>query len=226
MTEYGLPASLASRIRFCGYVCSPPPIDTMTRDAFPLPSRDSRPTVLATTGGGEDGFATLETFVEAAAQADWRAIVVAGSQSAPEKRQQLREAAKDAGVTYYTFVRGLDAWFGVVDAIVCMGGYNTLAEAVSRGTRTVCVPRVVPRTEQLIRAEAFAKLGLLRYVHPDELTPDRLRAEVDGALGLSRDELAEIARTRLGFDGAAQAANQLLELARRGTSAPQPAGLR
>jgi len=226
VTEYGLPASLASRIRFCGYVCSPPPIDTMTRDAFPLPSRDSRPTVLATTGGGEDGFATLETFVEAAAQADWRAIVVAGSQSAPEKRQQLREAAKDAGVTYYTFVRGLDAWFGVVDAIVCMGGYNTLAEAVSRGTRTVCVPRVVPRTEQLIRAEAFAKLGLLRYVHPDELTPDRLRAEVDGALGLSRDELAEIARTRLGFDGAAQAANQLLELARRGTSAPQPAGLR
>ena len=226
VTEYGLSPSLASRVRFCGYVCSPPPMDSMTRDAFPMPSPDFRPTVLATTGGGEDGFSILETFVEAAARADWRAIVVAGSQSAPEKRQQLRDAAKEAGVAYYTFVRGLDAWFGVVDAIVCMGGYNTLAEAVSRGTRTVCVPRVVPRTEQLIRAKAFANLGLLRYIHPDELTAERLRSEVENALELSREELAEVARMRLGFDGATQAAGHLLELARRVTAAPQPAGLR
>jgi predicted glycosyltransferase len=225
VTEYGLPAALASKIRFCGYVCSPPPQDSMTRDGFPIPQGD-RPTVLATAGGGEDGFAILETFVQAAAGANWNAIVVAGSQSAPEARQQLRDAAKEAGATYYTFVRGLDAWFGIVDAVVCMGGYNTLSETVSRGTRTVCVPRVVPRTEQLIRAEAFAKLGLLRYVHPDELTPERLRTEVDAALELSREELAEIARTRLGFDGAARAAEQLLELARRGASAPQPTGLR
>ena len=225
VTEYGLPTSLASRIRFCGYVCSPPPMDTMTRDAFPLPSPDSRPTVLATAGGGEDGFAILETFVEAAARSNWRAIVVAGSQSAPEKRQELREAAKNAGVAYYTFVRGLDAWFGVVDAIVTMGGYNTLAEAVSRGTRTVCVPRVVPRTEQLIRAKAFADLGLLRYIHPDELTAERLHREVEGALETSREELAEIARTRLGFDGATQAAEHLLELARRVTVPAQPASL-
>lgn len=225
VTEYGLPSSLASRIRYCGYVCSPPPVDHMTRDAFPLPARDSRrPTVLATAGGGEDGFAILETFIEAAARADWRAVVVAGSQSAPEKRQRLREAAHEAKVAYYTFVRGLDAWFGAVDAIVCMGGYNTLAEAVSRGTRTVCVPRVVPRTEQLIRAKAFARLGLLRYVRPDELTPDRLRAEVDGVLGRSREELAEIARTRLGFDGAARAAEHLHELSRQ-VKPPQPATL-
>jgi predicted glycosyltransferase len=226
VTAYGLPASLASKIRFCGYVCSPPPLDTMTRDGFPIPSHGDRPTVLATAGGGEDGFAILESFVQAAASADWHAIVVAGSQSAPDKRQLLRDAAKEAGATYYTFVRGLDAWFGVVDAVVCMGGYNTLAETVSRGTRTVCVPRVVPRTEQLIRAKAFADLGLLRYIHPDELTPERLRAEVDAALELSREELAEIARTRLGFDGAARAAEQLLELARRGASAPQATGLR
>jgi predicted glycosyltransferase len=224
VTEYGLPRSLESRIRYCGYVCAPPPLDRMTRDAFPLPAHGSRPTVLATTGGGEDGFAILETFVEAATRADWHAIVVAGSQSAPEKRQRLREAATEAGVNYYTFVRGLDAWFGVVDAIVCMGGYNTLAEAVSRGTRTVCVPRVVPRTEQLIRAKAFARLGLLRYIHPDELTPDRLRAEVDGVLRLSREELAETARTRLGFEGAARAAEQLLELSAR-VKPPEPAPL-
>ena len=155
--------------RFTGYVTSPPPVDRMTRDAFPLAllKPDGRPTVLATAGGGEDGFAILEAFIAAAEGADWHAIVVAGSQSSPEKRQQLREAAERAGVAYHTFVRGLDAWFDAIDCLVCMGGYNTIAEALSRGTPTVCVPRVVPRTEQLIRADAFTRLGLMHYVHPD-----------------------------------------------------------
>lgn len=226
--EYSMPPAVAAKLRFCGYVCTPPPVDRVTRDAFPFAAltRDPRPSVLATAGGGEDGFAILETFIAAAAGAEWRGVVVAGSQSSPEKRQALREAAAEAGVTYFTFVRGLDAWFDLVDALVCMGGYNTLAEAVSRGTRTVCVPRVVPRTEQLIRAKAFANLGLLRYIHPDELTAERLRSEVENALQLSREELAEVARMRLGFDGATQAAEHLLELARRVTAAPQPSGLR
>jgi predicted glycosyltransferase len=80
------------------------------------------------------------------------------------------------------------------------------------------VPRVVPRTEQLIRAEAFAKLGLLRCIRPDELTADRLLAEVDASLELSRETLAETARTRLGFEGAEQAARHLLALSERVTS--------
>ena len=213
--EYGLPAAVAARTRFTGYVCNPPPVDQMTRDAFPLAllKTDERPTVLATAGGGEDGFAILEAFIEAAAGADWRAIVVAGSQSSPEKRQQLRESAERAGVTYHTFVRGLDSWFVAVDCLVCMGGYNTIAEALSRGTPTVCVPRVVPRTEQLIRAEAFARLGLMRYVHPDQLTGDGLRQEVRAALGDSRAQLQARAQASLGFDGAERAAAFLLELA-------------
>ena len=43
-------------------------------------------------------------------------------------------------------------------------------------------------------------------------------------LGSSREELVERARTTLGFDGARQAAEELLDLARR--EAPQPASLR
>lgn len=226
--EYSMPRAVAAKLRFCGYVCTPPPVERVTRDAFPFAAftRDARPAVLATAGGGEDGFAILETFIAAAAGAEWRGIVVAGSQSAPEKRQALREAAAEAGVMYFTFVRGLDDWFELVDALVCMGGYNTLAEAVSRGTPTVCVPRVVPRTEQLIRAEAFAKRDLLRYIHPDRLDPGAVRREVDEVLKSSRHDLAERARTTLGFEGAQQAAAQLLDVARRAAEAPQPAGMR
>ncbi|HEX2303356.1 MAG TPA: glycosyltransferase [Gaiella sp.] len=226
--EYSMPRAVAAKLRFCGYVCTPPPVERVTRDAFPFAAltSDPRPSVLATAGGGEDGFAILETFIAAAAGAEWRGVVVAGSQSAPAKRQALRDAAAEAGVMYFTFVRGLDDWFDLVDALVCMGGYNTLAEAVSRGTPTVCIPRVEPRTEQLIRAEAFAKRGLLRYIHPDRLDAAAVRREVDEVLKSSREELAERARTTLGFDGAQQAAAQLLDVARSGAEAPQPAGMR
>ena len=226
--EYSMPPAVAAKLRFCGYVCTPPPVDRVTRDAFPFAAfaRADRPAVLATAGGGEDGYAILQTFIAAAAGAEWRGVVVAGSQSAPEKRQALREAAAEAGVTYFTFVRGLDAWFELVDALVCMGGYNTLAEAVSRGTPTVCIPRVTPRTEQLIRAKAFADRGLIRYIHPDRLDPLRLRTEVDEVLKTPRAELAERARTTLGFLGAQEAASQLLDVARRTAAAPQAAGLR
>ena len=100
-----------------------------------------------------------------------------------------------------------------VDALVCMGGYNTLVEAVSRNTPVVCVPRVTPRTEQLIRAEAFARLGLLNVLLPAELTPDSLRARITGVLAVSRRTLARRVNKVMQFDGAQQAAQHLLALA-------------
>ena len=72
----------------------------------------------------------------------------------------IRRRAAAAGVAVRTFVPELAGWFGAVDALVCMGGYNTLLEALVRGTPTVCVPRTTPRSEQLIRARALADLGL------------------------------------------------------------------
>jgi predicted glycosyltransferase len=105
------------------------------------------------------------------------------------------------------------SWFSHADALVCMGGYNTLCEATSRGTPTLCVPRVRPRREQLIRARAFARLGLLSVVEPEVLTPKLLRRKGAALLGADRRELAGRAQAALGFDGAAAAARELLDLA-------------
>jgi predicted glycosyltransferase len=97
-----------------------------------------------------------------------------------------------------------------------MGGYNTLAEAVSRGTPTVCVPRTRPRVEQLIRARALARLDLARVLEPSRLTAPALRGELAAVLGSPRRDRARRAATVLGFDGAQLAAQQLVELARAG----------
>jgi predicted glycosyltransferase len=214
--EYGLPRPLAARSRYCGYVVNPEPRGEQAPDLLPpFASRSNgRPVVLATAGGGEDGGSLLEAFVEAARDAPWDAAMVCGPQLRASRRHDLRARATDAGVEFHVNEPGVASWFPHVHVLVCMGGYNTLCEAASTGTPAVCVPRVRPRSEQLIRARAFAGMGLLRVVEPDRLSSQRLRREVTGLLGTRRPELAELAREELGFQGASTAAAELLDMAR------------
>jgi predicted glycosyltransferase len=147
--------------------------------------------------------------------------MVAGPQSSPANQRALRSAAEAAGVEFHASVLDLSGWLFDVDALVSMGGYNTLSEAISLGTPTLCVPRAHPRREQLIRARAFASLGLLRMIEPDRLTPRRVGAEVTDLLGRDRRETARRAHESLGFGGAQVAATALLDLA-TGTRAAGP----
>jgi predicted glycosyltransferase len=221
IVEYGLTAAVAESTHFCGYVVNGPA--ECERDSGPLPllrSPRSRPVVLATAGGGEDGFGLLRTFMEAAAGAAWDAIAVAGPQSGEDERRTLKQIAAETGVGFATFVPDLSAALSSVDALVSMGGYNTLTEAAASGVPTVCVPRVVPRTEQLIRAKAFARLGLLRLVEPERLDAELLRAEIACALTVSRERVARRAADALGLKGAGNAARLLIDLARGSTCVP------
>jgi predicted glycosyltransferase len=207
-----LPTELAARSRYCGYVTMPVSGDAeaaKTIRGFGAGPR-SRPIVLATTGGGEDGRQLLDAFVEASAGSPWEAIAVAGPQLGPLEARAVRRRAAAAGVAVRTFVPELSGWFGAVDALVCMGGYNTLLEALVRGTPTVCAPRTIPRSEQLIRARALGGLGLLQVLEPDRMDGETLRHEVTVALTRSRPEIARAARDALAFDGAAVAAESLL----------------
>ena len=208
--EYGFPEAVSAMTRFCGYVVSP----TVPRTANG--QIHGRPRVLATAGGGEDGAALLATFVVAAARAGWEAGVVSGPQC-PRGRTLRRLAAK-AGVSFRRFVPELTSEFASLDALVCMGGYNTLAEAAACGVRTICVPRVWPRREQLIRADAFARRGLIRLLEPDRLDPAALNTEVESALDAPGPPGGE-AEGALDLDGAPRAAHEVLELAARATVA-------
>jgi predicted glycosyltransferase len=217
--EYGLGPRVGERTEFCGYVLNDDDSLCRASDRAALPAGRSRPVVLATVGGGEDGRPLLEAFIAAAHRAPWDAVVVAGPLAAAADAQALRRRAEAAGVGFYGVVPALTRWLDRVDALVCMGGYNTMAEAVSRGTPTVCVPRVRPRTEQLIRAQAFARLGLSRVLEPERLTAEALRGEVEAVLGSPRRPRAALATALLGFDGAQRAAGRLLDLAGAGEAA-------
>jgi predicted glycosyltransferase len=208
--EYGFPEAITAMTRFCGYVVSP----TAPRNANG--QIHDRPRVLATAGGGEDGAALLATFVVAAARAGWEAGIVSGPHC-PRTRTLGRLASK-AGVSFRRFVPELTSELPSLDALVCMGGYNTLTEATACGIRTICVPRVWPRREQLIRANAFARRGLVRLLEPDRLHPSALNTEVASALEAPAPPENEA--PALDFDGASRAAHELLELAAEATVEP------
>ena len=205
----GCPVSGEARARaqYCGYV--------VADGAAPPPAarQRSRPRVLATVGGGEDGASVLRAFLGASAGAGWDALAVTGPQLAMADRAELERLAARVGARLAPSVRDLTRHLPAVDAAVCMGGYNTLAEMLSAGVPAVCVPRVVPRQEQAIRARAFAARGLLRVVEPAELEPGRLRAEVDAALATDREALRTRVLQVVRFDGASRAAAALLALA-------------
>ncbi|MBA3652222.1 MAG: hypothetical protein H0W66_12265 [Chthoniobacterales bacterium] len=206
---------MAERTSFCGYVINRVRIDdraNASQRKLLKQTANGRPLVVASTGGGEDGFKLLETFVKASVGARWRGVAVSGPLAKRKDHHLLRELSASTGVTAFGFVAGLGQVIAVADALVCMGGYNTLVEAVSSGTPTVCVPRVEPRTEQLIRAQALERLKLVRFIKPSHLEPQVLRAEIERALAVPRAEL----RARgsiLSFNGAAEAARHLVALA-------------
>jgi predicted glycosyltransferase len=95
---------------------------------------------------------------------------------------------------------------GAADAIVSMGGYNTLCEALVVARPLVIVPRSTHKVEQRIRAEILAWRGLARWVHPQHLGDGTLLAgALEWALGREREAHARLVREIFpSFDGAAR----------------------
>ena len=205
---YGMTAPVRRLVRYCGYVANTPP----PHDGTPLCAPDGRPVVVATAGGGEDGGVLLRAFVDASRGAPWHTVVVSGTDGSAREAASLQEQVTAIGGTYHRFVRNLPVHFPTIDALVCMGGYNTTTEALRAAVPTVVVPRVEPRQEQLLRARAFSRLGMLQSVEPDALDGPRLAAAVRRALGDSRPRIAAAVQRGLDVDGAERAAAELLAL--------------
>lgn len=210
--EYDIPAPAASLVRFCGYV-----VDASATAPSPATSPSARPTVLATAGGGEDGFPVLEAFLDAAEGAGWAATAIAGPDCPPDRLGALRDRGRSAGIRVIRAARDLPALLSSADAVVCMGGYNTLIESLASGAATVCVPRIRPRTEQLIRARAFEERHLLRVVPPDRVSASSMRRCVDEALQetriISRADRVRRTRKVLDLEGATRAARSVADAA-------------
>jgi predicted glycosyltransferase len=177
VAESQMPVAVAAKASYVGYVCRP-------HARAPAPS-PARPRVVVTVGGGRDGAALLQAVIAALEGApdalghEW--LLVTGPLMPDDARDRLAAAARGR-VQIVKFVRDLGAHMAMAAAVVAMGGYNTVGEILAAGRAALIVPRVTPTAEQLVRAQALAARGLVRCLHPDQLTPERLLVELRALL--------------------------------------------
>ena len=133
--------------------------------------------VLVTLGGGEDAFEFIATYLQGVAQLpanhNIHSLIVTGPEMKEAERQALFQALQP-GVTMMEFTNDLMSYLGAADAVVSMGGYNTICEILSLQKKAIVIPRVRPVQEQLIRAERMSQLGFFQFIHPDALTAENL----------------------------------------------------
>ena len=177
---YGLSAAVAAKLMYCGYVCP------QTGQRTPGP-RAGEAFVLGTAGGGGDGTEALSATLAASASLEVKSLVVTGPLMGEADRLALaHQAAQDPRAEVTEFIPDLSDAMSRASAVVTMGGYNTLCELVASGTPAVVVPRIQPRREQAIRAELFARRGVVAVVAPGADLDARLRDALGAALAAGR----------------------------------------
>lgn len=189
--EYRFPHPTRSRVEFCGYLGreTDPRNGAGIRRALEIDT--TTPLVLVTPGGGEDGANVTDCFRSALASnasPGFASIVVSGPEMPDAAALRLREWALGRhDVHVLDFTNDMAGYIAGSDVVVSMAGYNTVCEILSAPRPAVVIPRVRPVQEQLIRARLLADRGLLRMIHPDRLTPERLLTEIEEALSAGSD---------------------------------------
>jgi len=208
----GLSARMESRIVHTGY---------LRRGFAPVedgaPDLPEPPYLLVTAGGGGDG-AGLIDWVLAAYESDPGlgppAFIVYGPflDAGIRAGFDARIAALGGRVAAVSFHARLETLLAGAAGVVAMGGYNTFCEILSTDRPAIIVPRTRPRLEQVIRAAAAERLGLLRMLTPERdgadaavmarairALADQPRPSAAAPPGLldGLDRVAALARTRM-----------------------------
>jgi predicted glycosyltransferase len=194
ITAYELPASVAARTSFCGYIRRDDPIASIEDVRQEIGPRANDPLVLVTTGGGGDGMPLLEAYVQALRleRAPWTSLIVTGPFMPDAERGRLEKLCSGLpDVIIRPFERDMPSLMHAADAVVTMGGYNSLCEVTGSSTRALVIPRTSPRTEQLLRGQAFARLGLVDLLLLEHATPADLREAVEHVIAHKHEKYRE-----------------------------------
>ena len=136
------------------------------------------PRILVTGGGGSDAGALVTTYLSALRLLRPVAShhIVLGPDFPESQLQALGDLEEVAalGATVVRFEHDMRRAMADADVVVAMAGYNTVYESLAAGRRLVLVPRLWPRHEQSLRAEALARSGRAEVLLPDVLTPEVL----------------------------------------------------
>jgi predicted glycosyltransferase len=210
---YG-PSSAPDAIRSVGWTDLTVPVHHVGYLGWPM-SHQAAPDLppgylLATVGGGHDGFRLLEEVLQAVTlePLPCPTVVISGPLMAKPQIQKLRRLASGIDAQVIEFRGDMDRVLAGARAVVGMAGYNTVAEIMRARRPGLLVPRTRPSQEQLVRARAVAEQPSYDMLLPDDLSPERMREALGRLLELPRP-----AAPAEEFEGADRAARLLSSLA-------------
>lgn len=183
--EYRIPSDIAAKTYFTGYIHRKiPSREKVSAVRGSLGIREGEKIVLVTTGGGGDGYPAIEAFLSAFESSlggvpeGMRGVIVAGPFIPSDRYQAIARRCDRLGFACFRFHQNMEKLIGAADAVISMGGYNTVCEIVSQKKPLLILPRTVPREEQMIRARVLSGKGYCDFLDQRELTPAGLRERV------------------------------------------------
>ena len=184
--EYAFPPSSAEKTFFCGYTRRSDYQRTPAEIRAELGINGGR-LVLVATGGGEDGAnlvrEALSTVKEFGNRFADHCVVFLGPEMPQAQADRFEAlAASLPAVTVKSFCEDFVSYVAAADAVVAMGGYNTVTEVLSLDVPAVIVPRTKPVSEQEIRAAQLERLGLVKALNPSLLCPAELQQALADAI--------------------------------------------
>jgi len=184
LREYQLPDHVLERARYTGYLDQRPRLAFAAQAATLLADLPPGRLALCLVGGGHDGAALAEAFLQSDLPADMTGLLVTGPLMPGEKRDRMRtDGGRRPGFRVLDFVSDPTPLVERADRIVAMGGYNTICEILSFEKHALIVPRVHPEPEQWIRAQRLQEMGLVDVLRPEALTSTALTAWLARDLG-------------------------------------------
>ena len=181
--EYDLCDEIAEKLRYCGHVARP--WWTETIDCASSNMVSSVKTVLVTVGGGGDGYPIIDAYLRCLDRlelAPEQSIIVTGPLMTVDQQQKLEAKARRDDIRITRSTTEMPALLNAADLIISMAGYNSTVEILAAQKPAILVPRAAPRSEQRLRAELLAGLGLVWVVRPEEDAAARLAELVNLAL--------------------------------------------
>ena len=182
-------AAIADLVRYSGIVSGPP-----------VALAGQRADIVISAGGGAAGSALMRTALEAArldAGGSGKWLLVTGPNIPADLAEELgRDLPVNVAIERH---RGdFRALLAHCKVSVSQAGYNTAADILVAGCRSVMVPfDAGGETEQTRRAEALGARGFTHVLRSAEMTPERLLAEIGKALA-SPSPAAVAIRPQLG----------------------------
>jgi UDP-N-acetylglucosamine--N-acetylmuramyl-(pentapeptide) pyrophosphoryl-undecaprenol N-acetylglucosamine transferase len=178
---------------------------------------DPAKTTVVVMGGSQGARRLNDAVVEAARRGlppGWQVLLVSGTRDA----ERLLAMDDAPGLRLASYLDDPAAAYAAADIVVTRAGASTLAELAATGTPAILVPYPYASADhQMKNAEVVQAAGAARILRDDELSGERLTAELRAALEpATARELRSAAGRRSSGDARARIFERIVALAARG----------